>query len=479
MLALNFQITHQVTGQTVAVNLAGRQRMLSQSMAKHIFAINRQQLSDKSAQENIMGYISAYDMFIDTLRAFKNSGYVIDAEKKLIEIQRIDDPQAQRIIEQTIDSVKPLHDINSKVLRDGLTLERYQNIRAIMVAINTKILHKMNQLTVIVQESANTHTLELRVIQLMTFLLALVNFAFIIYRFRRNNLQSEQTIHVLSDLIQSAKTALIIFDKQDRIIMSNEAAQSMFHYDEATMQSLKKSQVFNLDSSETMIIDSNGHQQPAIIHQRELIRETASLSIATIIEKSQYIENEQTLFTLANRNSLTGLLNQNALNQNALNTALYHKTQQIKFLGGRFACFYIQLDNYSEIANTHGQTIANDTLKELTYRLCSVKRDSDFIYHINGHEFVIITDLSDHEASLATITKKIAGTNYHSFNINDSNNIDVYLNIGAAVCPDDSIEPDTLLSCAKKRMIVTAEHESNQRDSQIIDMSKASKNRHR
>ena len=474
MLFLNFQITRQVTEQTIVVNLAGRQRMLSQTMAKYIFAIDPQQLSNKSAQENLMGYISAYDMFIDTLRAFKSSGYVIDTEKKLIEIQKIDSPQAQTIIKQTLDSVQSLHAINSSVLRNGLTIGRYEKIRSIMEAVNTKVLDKMNQLTVIVQKSANAHTQDLRIIQLMTFLLALINFAFILYRFRRNRLESEQTIHVLSDLIQSAKAALIIFDKQDRVIMSNEAAHALFHYDEATMQTLKKSQIFKLDSSEPMIIDSNGQQQPAIIHQRELIREDASISIATIIEKSQYIEHEQNLFTLANRNTLTGLLN-----HNALNTALYHKTQQIKFLGGRFACFYIQLHNYNEILSQHGQTIGDDTLKELTYRLCSVKRDSDFIYHINGHEFVIITDLSNHDDSLTTITKKIAGTNYHSFNINNSNQVDVYLNIGSSVCPDDSIEPDTLLSFAKKRMTVTADHESNQRNSQVIDMSKASKNRHR
>ena len=124
--------------------------------------------------------------------------------------------------------------------------------------------------------------------------------------------------------------------------MSNESARALLNYDEDTMKTLTKSQVFNLDDSEPMVIDSNGQAQPAMIHNRELIRDNTTISIATIIEKSQYLAHEHNLFTLANRNALTGMLN-----HNALNTALYHKTQQSKFLGGRFACFYIHVENYN------------------------------------------------------------------------------------------------------------------------------------
>lgn len=474
MLTLNFQITRQVTNQTLVINLAGRQRMLSQTMAKHIFAINPQKLNDKATQENLMSYISASELFADTLRTFKQSGYVIDAEKQLRELDRIDSEEAQAIISKASASVKSLNNLNSEILRNGLTRERYQQIRTTIEAINTPLLEQMNQLTVLVQKHAEAKTQQLRIIQFITFILALISFAFIIYRFRRTHVESEQTINILSDLIQSAKAALIIFDKQGRIIMSNESARALLNYDEDTMKTLTKSQVFNLDDSEPMVIDSNGQAQPAMIHNRELIRENTTISIATIIEKSQYLAHEHNLFTLANRNALTGMLN-----HNALNTALYHKTQQGKFLGGRFACFYIHVENYNDIVHKHGHKIGDDILKELTYRLCSVTRESDFIYHINGHEFVVITDLNDHENSLATITKKISGTNYHSFNVNNTYNIDISLDIGSSICPDHGTDPDTVLLHAKNSMKAVNEQKPHQRDSQVIDLSKASKNRQR
>ncbi|MZI92747.1 diguanylate cyclase [Vibrio sp. CAIM 722] len=466
MLALNFRITHAVSEDAVIINLAGRQRMLSQKMTKSIFQISPEQLKSKQTQTHILQYMQAYEMFNDTLEAFNNSGYVIDAEKKLVMVKAINHPEARTIITRAAKLLEPLHALNLNIMKTGLTPELFQQIKTLLGDNNEQLLNQMNQLTVMVEKSSRQQTQDLRSIQLVTFALALLNFAFIITQFRRGQRHSEQTINVLNDLIQSAKAALLIYDEAGKVVMANESARRMFGYNEEEVGTLNKRQLFDHEGEQWIALTRSGKRVPIELHERSLIRNGETVTIATIIETRHQLAKNQSLFQLANRDTLTGMFN-----RNALTIVLYHKAQQTKFWGSRFACFAISLNNFSQVNKEYGKDIGDELLKEFTYRLCKTTRDSDFIYRYGGDEFVLVVDLADNDAALSQITHKINKAMQDPFTLTNNISFEVSPSIGVAICPDDEADPEELITMAHELM-------NRGKGSQVIEFSKAIQARH-
>lgn len=466
MLALNYKITHEVSEDAVIINLAGRQRMLSQNMAKSVFQIDPTSTNTKQSQTLILQYMQSYEMFTDTLEGFAKGGYVVDAEKKLVMVRPIDLPKVSELINNANQLLIPLEQLNLTILKHGLNTKLLGDIKHTLANINLPLLGLMNDITVLVEKNSQEKSDTLRSIQMFTFFLALLNFAFIVTQFRSGQRQSDQTINVLNELIQSAKASLVIFNEMGQVSMANESARRMFGYTEQEILQLSKDKLFNYDNEQLVALSRSGKQIPIELHERSIIRHGETLTIATLIESQQQINQNRALFQLANRDSLTGMFN-----RNALNIALYHKVQQTKFWGARFACYAINIDNFKQVNALYGRNVGDDVLKEFTYRLCRTTRDSDFIYRYGGDEFVLVVDLSDNELALNKVTNKINDITTSSFKLPDDIEITLTTSFGIAICPDDADDPEELLSIAQELM-------KNGKDSQVIELSQASKIRH-
>ncbi len=463
MLALNYRITHEVSEDAVIINLAGRQRMLSQNMAKSVFQIDEERTTSKQAQSLILQYMQSYEMFSDTLEGFAKGGYVVDAEKKLVMVKPINLPQVNNLINNANQLLIPLDQLNLSILKNGLNPKLLDDIKQTLANINLPLLSLMNEITVLVEKNSQEKSDTLRSIQIFTFFLALMNFGFIITQFRSGQKQSEQTINVLSELIQSAKASLVIFDESGHVTMANESARRMFGYTEGEILQLSKDKLFSYDNEQLVALTRSGKQVPVELHERSIIRHGETLTIATLIESQQQLNHNRTLFQLANRDPLTGMFN-----RNALNIALYHKVQQTKFWGARFACYAINIDNFKQVNSLYGRNIGDDVLKEFTYRLCRTTRDSDFIYRYGGDEFVLVVDLSDNELALNKVTSKVKDITSVPFKLPDDIEVNLTASIGVAICPDDADDPEELLTIAQEVM-----HRG--KDSEVIELSQAAR----
>jgi len=76
VLVMNFYIATQIAEDAVSVNLAGRQRMLSQRTVKTLLQIQNEQDAGNVPTEPLAELKRTYDLFDSTLLAFRDSGAV-------------------------------------------------------------------------------------------------------------------------------------------------------------------------------------------------------------------------------------------------------------------------------------------------------------------------------------------------------------------------------------------------------------------
>ena len=83
VLLFNFYVSFEIADDAVGVNLAGRQRMLSQRMAKTLFVLD-------ASRDDPIGFKTAFDelqlskrLFDETLNAFNSGGRHSDFRKSL------------------------------------------------------------------------------------------------------------------------------------------------------------------------------------------------------------------------------------------------------------------------------------------------------------------------------------------------------------------------------------------------------------
>lgn len=154
VLTLNFYFSSQFSENATEINLAGRQRMLSQRMAKSIQKLIQSQSINQGVDEAFEELKIVFELFDKTLNAFTNGGKTIDAEGNEIELK-------SAIIKTAINS---LTDANLIWKDYGATIKQLINgdissINSLSQAVeyakntNQQILSQMDQLTQLLQNS--------------------------------------------------------------------------------------------------------------------------------------------------------------------------------------------------------------------------------------------------------------------------------------------------------------------------------------
>lgn len=193
ILAINFWIAHQIDKDAIAINLAGRERMLSQRITKTLLALPHSQSPEDSvliAKE----LFDAAEMFDKTLSAFANGGMVIGGDGKPTYLNRRPDKlsvaiirDAQQLWAPTFNRLKPY--LTSKTALPDDVLAQVQHE---MLNNNLPLLHLMNTLTSEMQNASRNQANTLRIVQTIVFVLALLNFFFIVRKFHLMAHQAHQ-----------------------------------------------------------------------------------------------------------------------------------------------------------------------------------------------------------------------------------------------------------------------------------------------
>ncbi len=266
-------------------------------------------------------------------------------------------------------------------------------------------------------------------------------------------------------LYETANVVIVMLNREAEILLFNPFAQTLTGYTEEEVlgknwfeyfipqpQSEKIKQVFedvveakNLHwGEENEILCKDGTtrtirwQNSRILDSDKKTEKILSIGIDITEEKRAQAEHEK----LLKEDPLTGLPNKIFLDdrlQMALNRAQRHKS--------RVMVAFLDLNDFKSINDTLGHATGDRLIAAVADRLKANLRKSDTLIRFGGDEFILIAEEIKTMTDARTVTRKIGELFLSPFSIHHS---ELYItsSIGAALYPDDSQDPETLLTFA-------------------------------
>jgi hypothetical protein len=162
VLILNFYTSFQIKEDALGINLAGRQRMLSQRTIKALLIVSGE--PQTSSQRNLVELKEATSMFDTTLQAFQSGGIVTGGDGQATYLKAVQDPQTLSVLQKASEIWAPYYRLLQPVLENTATPEQEQQVMTYALEHNTQLLHLMNELTTALELQAENRASFLRMV---------------------------------------------------------------------------------------------------------------------------------------------------------------------------------------------------------------------------------------------------------------------------------------------------------------------------
>lgn len=186
VLIFNYQSSRLLESDTGRINRAGEMRMFSQQLAKAILTLRQEQADGLPVQTSLAQISESYLAHEEALAAL--AGELSGARGEMF-----DDPaqigRARQLLDEVRKTWTPLAEAVAPIVAaagteiPGETLEIAANKA---IARNIRLMRQADDLAGHLEGMAVTRAHQMRQIQLLAILLALANFAFIVFKFLRN-----------------------------------------------------------------------------------------------------------------------------------------------------------------------------------------------------------------------------------------------------------------------------------------------------
>ena len=232
VLILNFYISYQISEDAQSINLAGRQRMLSQRITKSLLMAQANINQDMPVDGALAELKLTTKLFEETLTAFKQGGMVQGANKKTVQLAAITSTEGIEILNKARAIWEPyLARVNSLTKEgfSGNTVYLLDSAVRFSLANNLQLLDLMNQLTTKLEQGANTRVDTLRKIQTVGILLAMLNFVFILFKFIRRLRENDREIEIAQnetgEILATVKEGLFLLD--EKLLIGSQFSASL------------------------------------------------------------------------------------------------------------------------------------------------------------------------------------------------------------------------------------------------------------
>ncbi len=235
VLMLNFYISFEIADDANGVNLAGRQRMLSQRMVKSLFDF-QQSLGRIDEEQRALSELKlSYGQFDRTLNAFAEGGTATSADNHEVMIEKVTSPrgadallQAQGIWSSYAKKFEHIFSQYDQGIIDSRMQILLDDIMGYAKANNLVLLKLMNDLTVDLEQLAGSKATRLRTIQTVGISLAVLNFLIIMFHFLRQLRESDAKIEAArketTDILATVNEGLFLI-RNDMTIGSQHSKQ--------------------------------------------------------------------------------------------------------------------------------------------------------------------------------------------------------------------------------------------------------------
>lgn len=166
-----------------------------------------------------------------------------------------------------------------------------------------------------------------------------------------------------------------------------------------------------------------------------------------IRDVTELLRQQEKLAFLATHDPLTGLLTRGALDD-VLRLEIARAMRNLE----RLAVFYLDLDRFKEVNDTHGHAVGDHVLQEVSARLRDALRASDTVARLGGDEFVALLPGIDSPRDAEIAADKILQALRSAFDVPDDGTVGLSVSIGIALFPDDGESGVHLLQKADAAM---------------------------
>lgn len=199
VLVMNFAISFQIAHDSVAINLAGRQRMLTQRVTKAVLAVQDDLAQGRPLAPDLKELKGATHLFGITLDALQHGGVVPGGDGKPVYLAAVSTAAGQATLGQALALWTPYQQAVESLLNAPPTPAAVAAVAAYGRAHNVKLLGQMNAVTSDLQNVSDQRANLLRLVQTGGIVLALLNFIFILFKFIRRLRASDAAVEQVNE----------------------------------------------------------------------------------------------------------------------------------------------------------------------------------------------------------------------------------------------------------------------------------------
>ncbi|MEH6358772.1 MAG: sensor domain-containing diguanylate cyclase [Pseudomonadales bacterium] len=164
---------------------------------------------------------------------------------------------------------------------------------------------------------------------------------------------------------------------------------------------------------------------------------------------------EKQIRDMAFTDTVTGLANRNLftdrIDQFILESKRYHN---------EFALFFIDLDKFKDVNDSHGHLVGDKLLSMAAERISTSFRESDVVARFGGDEFLVLFKNTSCEQEVSAAATKLLSKLAAPYYV-DNLELSVTGSIGITLCPRDSNNSSDLIRNADKAMYKAKESGKN------------------
>jgi signal transduction histidine kinase len=233
VLVLNFYTSFQIAEDALGVNLSGRQRMLSQRTAKALLSVDAARAKGLPAEKEVEELRNAVRLFDVSLKGFQGGATVPGGDGKPVLLHAVPGAKAVDILKKAQNIWTPYQEKLAPVLAGTASELELQAAVEYAKANNLKLLGLMNELTTALEAVASDRATTLRMVQTGGIILALLNFAFILFKFLRRLSTSDAAIEAANEenheILVSVREGLFLLTPEHQLgLQLSRSAHALF-----------------------------------------------------------------------------------------------------------------------------------------------------------------------------------------------------------------------------------------------------------
>jgi two-component system chemotaxis sensor kinase CheA len=223
VLVMNFYTSFEIDQDAVAINLSGRQRVVSQRVARTLLELDAARAAGKPYDPATLKELrTGAQTFQVTMAAFRQGGVVPGGDGKPVRLDPVDSERARQLQAAVETLWTPyLARLQPLLQKDDFTPAQLASALAYSQASNLALLNAANEFVTEAQAIGASRASRLRAIQTTGIVLSLLNFAYTVFASLRHLFANDRKVEIAqqetAEILNTVKEGLFLLDPQMKI----------------------------------------------------------------------------------------------------------------------------------------------------------------------------------------------------------------------------------------------------------------------